>query len=748
VNRLALGGCTAVTLSGYLQALGLLRVLACQEDPGTHLHWERHTAVLTTTLTAGQLGAWLTDGYAPSPVISPWNAGSGFAGNGKSPAAEQVLQDFREASHPRFRALREAIEAGDQVVARGRALGWGGGTFWAEDHKPGVIRLCRAAFPDDALPWLDAAVTLTSNDLQFSPLAGTGGNLGRQDLSATFVQRLALVVGPAAGKTRSLAWAQSALFGGEDVPYVREAVGQYDPGRAGGILSSPGEKADDAGFANPWSSILALEGTLLFASAVTRRLGAAADNGAMPFLTRATAAGHASAASGEKVKGEQWVPLWPRPASLPEVEHLIGEGRAQWRGRQARTSLEFTMAAAALGVDRGVSAFRRFVIAQRLGQNPLAVDAGCVTVRRHPEERLLREPYDWIRRLRAGWLPAGIASGARLVEAEMFAAMAGGGPQSLRRFVIEFGRLHASVARSGAVRKRVSPFAARRAADWLAALPDDPELWVAAGFASLRDPQPAGEGLSTRVLLERIRERQVPGQRPQLEWAPSALTGLDLHGATLARALAEAHRRRVIAARRPAEPGTLPQDLPAVGLRTAYLAGLTLPAALVGSYALGWLDDALIAEYLNGLLALGCRTTTDAAWAEAWQGQAASHPLLAALMPFYATGPMSVQPLGRAGQDPPPPHEVNLLPAPAWAGRLIASHLDGVAADALLRLRLAGCPPVMTPTDLTVMRVDGTRLAGALLLRVPSRTRTHALTSTCAVTLSRPNAPIPEGVLA
>ena len=294
MNRLVLGGCQAVTLSGYLQALGVLRVLSLQHDPSAYLHWEHDTPVLTTALTTGQLTSWLADGYAPSPIISPWNAGSGFAGNGKSVTAERALQVFRAAGQPRFRALRDAIGAGDQVVAQARSLGWEGRTFWAEDRKPDVVRLCRAALPDDALPWLDVAVTLTTADLAFSPLTGTGGNFGRQDLSATFLQRLALVTGPDASREASVLWAEAALLGREDVPYLREAVGQYDPGRAGGILSSPGEKTDDAGFANPWALVLALEGTLLFASAVTRRYGAAG-NGALPFLTRPSAAGHDTA---------------------------------------------------------------------------------------------------------------------------------------------------------------------------------------------------------------------------------------------------------------------------------------------------------------------------------------------------------------------------------------------------------------------------------------------------------------------
>lgn len=745
MRTLKLGGCAAVTLSGYLEALGLLRVVGTQADRSAKLHWERDTAVLTTVMTTAELARWLSEDYAPAPVVSPWNAGSGFADNGNSPAAEQAVRTFRESASPRFAALREAIHAGDRVVAEARARGWGGGRFWAEDHKPDVVRLCRAVFPDGALPWLDTAVTLTAGDIRFSPLTGTGGNFGRQDLSATFLQRLALVIGPGADVARALDWAEAALQGREDVPYLREAVGQYDPGRAGGMLSSPGEKDDDSGFANPWSFILSIEGTLLFASAVTRRFGAGADNGAMPFLTRSSPVGYGTAAADERAKGEQWAPLWQRPAYLSEVEHLIGEGRAQWRGRQARTGLEFSMAAAALGVDRGVSEFRRFVIVHRLGQNPLAVPAGRMEVRRHPEERLLREPYDWIRRLRAVSLPAGVASAARRAEAEMFAVAAGGGPESLRRFVIEFGRLYLTVARSGTVREKIQPFRPRRPGDWLAVLPAEPELWVAAGFATLQDLGPAGGDLSARALLGRVRERQVPGKGTQIEWVRSPPTGLDVSSVTLTQALAEAHRRRCVAASGQAAPRDPDEEETPDG-SVAYAAGLMLPAALVEGYALGRLDDALIAGYLNGLLALGCRHATDASWPAVEPGLWSPHPLLSALLPFYASGPITIQQLARPGQEPPPPHEVSLSPPFSWPGQLIASNLAGVAADALLRLRLAGCPPVMRPTDVITMPADGTRMAGALLLRVPPRARAQAITRICAVAMT-PTTPVREGAL-
>ena len=732
MSVLVLGGCRADTLAGYLAALGLLRVVVRQADPTARLHWKRDTAVLTTTLTGQELMAWLVDHYEPSPIVSPWNAGSGFAGNGKSSTAERTLEVFRRTDEPRFASLRAAIEAADRVVAIARSRGWEGGPLWAEDRKKDVVRLCRNMLPDDALPWLDVAVTLTTEDLRFSPLTGTGGNFGRQDLSATFLQRLASVIGPDTKRAQSLAWAEAALFGREDVPYVRDTVGQYDPGRAGGILSTPGEKTDDTGFANPWGLILTLEGTLLFASAVTRRNQTSPEAGSLPFLARASAVGYDSAAPEEAVKGEQWIPLWPRPAGLAEIEHLMGEGRAQWNGRPARTGLEFALAVASLGVDRGLSAFRRYVIAPRLGQNPLAVPVDRLPVRRQADVALLREPYAWIQRLTRITLPAGVASAVRRAEQAIYDAASGGGAAALQKFVIEFGRLHAAVSRSGTVRREIAPYRPRKPGDWLAVLPQDDELWVAAGFASLHDPQQHGADRSPRGLLTRVQEHRPKGGRPEAVWVDRPPTGLDLNGVTLARTLAQAHRLRAIPTDPPDRHNTQNfPDEPDATAGTAYKEGQELPVRLVEAYALGLLDDHLIADYLSGLLALGCQSTTTAQREQ--PTRLPTHPALAALLPFFSTDPLNVRPINSTEQDPHQATGVRLSPRPEWIAQLMASGMSTIAPDVLRRLAIAGCPPVLDADDLARMPVDGIRLAGALLLRVPARARVRALTAVSAV---------------
>ncbi|MEV0971731.1 type I-G CRISPR-associated protein Cas8g1/Csx17 [Microtetraspora glauca] len=730
MNQIMLRGCRADVLAGYLQALGLLRVVSAQADPGARLHWRGDVAVLDTMLSEEDLPAWLARTYVPAPIVSPWNSGSGFAGNGKSRSAEQALQTVHDLADERFRPLRRAITVGRQVVAEGRRRGWGGkkDELWDKTHKIDVVRLCRNTLPDDALAWLDVAVTLTLDDLAFNALAGTGGNFGRQDLSATYYDRLLHLMGPKAKPAQSRRWAEAALFGREDVAYLRDTVGQYDPGRAGGIHSASDEKGD--GFANPWSFVLVLEGTLLFASAAVRRNGTSNASEAKPFFTRSTPLGHGSAAEAEPVKGEQWVPLWDQPAMAGEVAHLIGEGRAQWRHRQATSGLEFAMALASLGVDRGLTAFHRFVIAERLGQNPLAIHAGKITVTPRPEEALLRGPYRWLEQVRRTTLPSGIATALRQVEREAFAVAAGEGRTALARFVIEFGRLHELVGKSGRLRKEVAPYTANGRADWLAALDHTSrELWLAAGFAGLRDtPKAAGPGI--RELLTRAGNKG---------WQDTPGCGVELYGTTLVRALTDAHRIRVIKAQ-DAAPGA-GGDEATRGVQTGYLYGERLPIDLLAAFAARDVRDDVVADYLRGLLALGCGPGTDTSWPS--RERHLPDWTLSLLLPFFGTGELTVRvPDPRSGEQPL--KTLRLAPRPGWVARLAAGGVDAVVREALLRLRMAGLRPRVS--RLPASRADGPRLAAALLLPVTRRTRERSLARICIAETTDHAIPDTEGV--
>ena len=138
------------------------------------------------------------------------------------------------------------------------------------------------------------------------------------------------------------------------------AVGQFDPGRAGGPNASMGMEGNS--LINPWDFALMLEGALILAGAAARRLGVGQhDRAAFPFAVRPSAVGYASEAEGEEAesRGEIWLPLWRGPAALAEIRLVFAEGRAETNGHQSRDGVDFARAVASLGTDRGIDAFVR-----------------------------------------------------------------------------------------------------------------------------------------------------------------------------------------------------------------------------------------------------------------------------------------------------------------------------------------------------------------------------------------------------
>lgn len=730
MSRVVLAGCRTEPLGSYLQGLGAWRAVVRLSGPHTRAHWEGGRMVLTGPRDAAGVVRLLLDSFTPLPVVSPWNAGSGFAGNGRNVAAERALAAVRACTDPRLARLRATVTAGDGVVAEGRRRGWGGGKddLWKDAHKPDVIALCRNVLPDDALAWVDAAVVLGQDeDPTYSRLLGTGGNFGRQDLSTTYVQRALTVLVDRKQATRSADWLRAALFGDETVPYLREAVGQLDPGRAGGVQSSPWEKQDDKGFANPWSFLLALEGAVMFASAVVRRQGALMSRAAVPFMVRATTVGFGSGAAEEKVLGEIWTPEWDRPARLAEVEHLLGEGRADWNGHSARTGLDFVRAVAALGVDRGVTSFTRHVFAERLGQNPLAVPVGRVSVEPRGSVGLLAALDPWLDGLRRGPLPAGVVARLRQVETALF-DLAGGAPAELRDVVVGLGRLHEAMSRSGGVRERVLPLTLRRGAQWWDELrrttPADgtAELRVAAALASSADPLLPGQ--AARPLVAALRTLLSPveavgrGVRwldrpPPVPWADDVVA-----------ALAEAHRRRALpgAVHDPVGDAEDPDTVrPAVrGVLSAFASGWEVPVGDVVDLATGRLDAVVVGDLLRGLLLLDWSGTARHADGGARE-PALLPPSLALLLPFFAVRPLRV----RLAEDSGAPDRLVLRPGADWIPLLRAGRVAQVLRDAVRRLRAAGV--ARTVTERAGAPLSGDRLAAALLLRVPPAARVGAL---------------------
>ena len=389
MNIIPLGGCSSKPLSSYLKALGILRLLAdpsncvrrVAADCSVRGFWSKDQFSLHSNLDDEHLLHFFLEDYAPSPIIAPWNGGSGFfPSDNKSDnkIAFDPLSKIDDIAE-RFLLLQKAIRIAEKEI-RNRGLS----ESPKNEQKSDLISALRARYPEYALAWLDAVLTFHSGRLSFPPLLGTGGNDGRLDFTNNFMQRLVsekkglfdIRTGTPLPGTEKLL--RNSLFGETSNDLFKVPIGQFSPGSAGGQnATSAGFEGDSS--VNPWDFILALEGAIMFAGAATRRHQSTTDSGAsFPFMVKTVGSGHGSVSGADETKSraEFWAPLWNRPASFEEIKSLLKEGRAVLRGKNARNGLDFARAAASLGINRGVEHFERYGFLERSGKAYLSVSLG------------------------------------------------------------------------------------------------------------------------------------------------------------------------------------------------------------------------------------------------------------------------------------------------------------------------------------------------------------------------------------
>ncbi|MEJ5357902.1 MAG: type I-U CRISPR-associated protein Csx17 [Desulfobacterales bacterium] len=429
-----LGGCAPYPLAHYLKALAVLRLVAEGPDPRARAWWRGERYLLATRLAEEEIEVFFAKEYAPSPIIAPWNKGSGFYY-----VDDPGLTPVERSTAPRFEKLREAIAQAREVIPELIAADRAVREIKDETKKKGLSKAEREALKNDQaykmrlaeaqrrfeslkaglLPrlrlqwrgalrqWLDTAMVLDEEGEPLYPaLLGTGGNDGRLDFTNNFLQRIAEVFELSSEDGRlkpgAHAWLANSLWGRPMHDLLQgRAVGQFLPGAGGGANSVAGPDGD--GLLNPFDFILMMEGVLLFAAHLTRRFSIHEEaRAAAPFAVGSHAVGYLSAAdSDEDARGEQWMPLWSQPLSLFELRRLLSEGRAQIGAKPVRHPVDFARAAATLGCARGISAFQRYGYFERKGQSKLAVPLGrfLVPERVIPHLRCLQDIAAWVDRL-------------------------------------------------------------------------------------------------------------------------------------------------------------------------------------------------------------------------------------------------------------------------------------------------------------------------------------------------------------
>ena len=591
----------------YLKALGLLRIINQQSIASSvRASWEDGIFALTCDRSADELISEVCQRYSPTPILSPWNGEGGFLAD--SGATFESIATIEKAPSARFDPLRSVIAAVrkiDGLKAFGSARDEAkelekkkkkstlnavekerlkNAKAAVKSLKDSIVYQVRSQFPEESLAWLDACMVVSTDGFKAAPVLGSGGVDGRMEFSANFLSNALKVV----TDLRSEAWLRAALLETNDERLIGTSIGQFAPGRIGGPNATQG--MEGASMINPWDFVLMIEGSLFLAGASSRKMGARGGGGAsFPFTVRPSPAGMETFVESDGVsgRGELWLPLWSRPASLGELQTLFSEGRAELNGRQARDGVEFARAVAGLGIDRGIKAFSRHGFLKRNGLAFLATPLGTFQVRHRSQSDLIRELDVWLGTMRRSCgekTPARFRSALRQIERAIFDYCQHGGTGMFQRILISLGRAEALIASAPRFReeaKGLRPIAPLSSA-WIAAADDQSdEFRIALALASIFEPEP-----------------KVGSIRRNLE--PVEAKGRFM-------AWAEKDRAVVWAA------GDLPGNLAAILTRRAMDAERTggkahalkashdAPLSAVCCFLAGSLDESLIADLLWGL---------------------------------------------------------------------------------------------------------------------------------------------------
>lgn len=588
-HELPLPGCTPEPLMSYLKALGILRVVSEQVDPDAIGSWRNDQFVLRSTLDKNSLPQFFLVEYRPTPIVGPWAGGSGFFGNDNRKAVDAILASESARAAPYQRTIEQV-----RLVLDEEGI----------DEKPGeqiksqLLRRYRQEMPDEFVQWMDAAMVLQSEDQAFAPVLGTGGNDGRMDFTQNFMQRLVelkLFHGRPTVKSESLL--NQSLFAEPTSGMGKAAVGQFSPGRAGGPNATQGMQGNPTD--NAWDFVLMLEGVLMLAGSVVRRLGVTStDKAAFPFTVRARPVGEGSPTEEEfgEARGELWLPVWDQWVSARELETLFAEGRAELSGKPARDTIDFARAVSALGTDRGVRSFVRYGFLKRSGKAFLATAMQRFRVPDRPREAtsLLEQLDVWLDSYRRACsvteIPERLKVALRRIESAIFQYCRYGRRQDIEAVLLALGAAEGELAVTGGRRggKEICAPLRDLSPQWIKATHDgSPEYAIALALAGIHDRDRHIEPL--RANLEPVTLKNYP-----CTWQES-LPHVVWRSTNLPANMAAALERRLLDGAR-AGCKNPPLD---------FKRGVSLDA--IALFIAGGLDDRRIEDLLRGLMLIDHR---------------------------------------------------------------------------------------------------------------------------------------------
>lgn len=488
MNKIQLKGCSPDSLMMNLKALGIFRILAEQKDSEIMAEWQRDVFVLHTSLEENELEDFFLNKYVPTPIVSPWNGGSGFFD-----IKDSVIDKIEQSNDERLKEycdvfvdvrniLKEHIPQYSELSIKKDKESIKKLKDIIKDKKYLLLNQLRNKINGKLMPWFDAMYVMASEKPSYGSILGSGGNDGNFEISENFINCICqciLLDDKSVDNSRS--WIKGSLFGDSVKLTDNSSAHFYPDGYKGPNCSSDGFK--EYSLVNPWDYILMVEGTLLFAGNVSRR--SISRKAAFPFTVESSMVGYGTS-SIEKNRGELWIPLWDNPATYQEIKHVFNEGRSQIGTKYVETGCDFARALASLGIQRGISRFYRFGILERKGQAYLATNLGRINVRKNPHVNLFTDVDDWLSKIRqVKNLPQSIISLLNNMDDVIIKFCTNHKKQHLQEALIIIGKIEAINSKSSYMRANILPLK-NLSFEWVDACYDKtPEFRLAVSLASI-----------------------------------------------------------------------------------------------------------------------------------------------------------------------------------------------------------------------------------------------------------------------
>lgn len=655
---LTLHGCSTEPLGNYLKALGVFRLVAEQTDPTARAWWEAGVLKLTTKLDDTALLSFFLGqnpsdpAFAPSPIFAPWGGRPGFYEEGSNPGAKERLERLVSSE-----SIKKQLGPAISVLRKLRDLlsthqTWNGKTKKAEfpwrsaekgkKDKNLLMATCRNTMPGAFTDWMDACLAL-EDGASFGILFGTGGNEGSADITNNFWLFIEHCIGFPKAHEDSGQWLASSLFSKPRLSGLKETSGQLFPSSAKG--ENIGQGFTGATATNPWDVVLAMEGSMLFAGAMTKRLSQhGRGKAAFPFMLDHVGTGQPSESARDepqqdarksKCKGEIFIPLWDKPITVSELKSLLAEGRLQTlAGKPAAYSVQAFEAIACLGVCTGIRAFRRVGFFERRGNVNIAATLEVVPVPRRKSGLLALvdelKPFrvSAFRNLREGpAIPVRLLSAKQRLEGSIAQALrdACHGAEAQSSDLQMILRSAAALLRECSVTKSTrssiapcGPLSKRWvSSEGITCLDKSPESGLALAVASLL---PWGESNKSREpSVGPLLTNLVPVVRMGKRWAWAELSRSPVwsEGASLLTNLSAVLRRRLVDSQ--SGKGAV---LPLVSFHPASFGDLR-------RLWNGELDESRLAELIHALALVDFGTEPEQSSLDAWQATNDTTPTLA-----------------------------------------------------------------------------------------------------------------------